>query len=107
MAEAVENPFSSALALGILKLIQKRDLQLLELRAAYQQHKITEEQLRAAMEESEARITDDVFSACQKTMANLEVTVNSVLKIQAQLQEVRDLEAQRIVPPKMPKETPS
>ena len=92
----VQNPFSNALALKILKLIQERDIQLLDLREKRQSGEIARDQLLAALEAIDIKTTDDVTEACRSTMARLEITVNQVLQIQQELNKVRMAEAGRM-----------
>lgn len=89
MVEHVEKPFSTILALSIMALVRERDQRLLDLRDRFRRNGLSETDLATKLAESEAILSDAVLDTCQKTMATLESTVDSVLQIQEQLRMIR------------------
>ena len=92
-AETPQNPFSTVLSIKIMDLIHARDLALQKLRNDYQVGALTKDGLMEALEDSEAKIADDVLETCVRTLRNLEDTVNKVLLLQEQMRTIRQAEA--------------
>lgn len=95
----IRQPFSTAALLKIVDLIRARDLELLRLRSQYQANEITTEALASAMEAEDEKITEEIFEIVSGIYASLEATVDSVMQIQEQMKQLRDLEAARIAGP--------
>ena len=91
--ETPQNPFSTVLSLKILDLIRQRDLDLQKLRNDYQGGRLTKDGIVQGLEDSEAKIADEVLEVVTRTLANLEGTVNKVLQLQEQMRVLREAAA--------------
>lgn len=91
-----QKPFSTAFTMKVLSLVRARDIELLSLRNQFQKKEIPAEALQSALETADAKIFTDIMTAAESIYATLEATVDSVLRFQAQMQEIRALEAERI-----------
>ena len=84
-------PFATALALKILKIVQTRDLDLLELRG--KQEKLGREAFVTALGDLDARTYDDIYAACENVLKTADGVVANVLRVQQQMNEIRAAEA--------------
>lgn len=83
-----QQPFSTLLALAIMKLIHDHDLELNALRANYAA--LTAEQLATQLQAIDAKIADQVLDTCRASLATLEEVVDHVLKIEEQMRLLRN-----------------
>ena len=83
------HPFSTIITWKIITLIRERDLKLADLHKRYATQQITRDEMANALQESEDEISDQILEVCKTNIKSLEDTVNNVLEIQRQLQEIR------------------
>jgi hypothetical protein len=89
-----DSPFATALALKLLKIIQERDLQLLELRGKYDSN--AKEQFSADLEALDGTTYDSILEACTGVLATADGVVKKVLEVEQQMRIVRMGEARGI-----------
>lgn len=82
-----QQPFSTILALSIVKLVREHVLEINTIRT--EAKTLTDEELGARVQEIDAKMADAVLDVCRTTLASLETVVDRVLQIEEQMRLLR------------------